>query len=152
MGCPARLLAVPLRFSLQQPKADSFLVGVHGQFHTASGISGDVLVIPARSPGKVCVHQRCTSCGYFLFEAKVREVKLVAWYIFVCGNGQTPFLAVGFSWLNLQSYTSLLCIYPACRAPYSDFILQVFLKPVKRDGLLEVQRLGYNPFLYRVVL
>lgn len=70
---------VPPKFPLHQPELDSFLGRVHVRFHTAAGMSGDLLVIPAHSLGKVCVHQGCTSCGYFPFEA--REVKLFAWYI-----------------------------------------------------------------------
>lgn len=88
---PSKTTMYSMEISSPAPKADSFLVGVHRQCHTAAGISGDLLAIPARSPGQVCVRQGCTFCGYFPFEARLREVKLFAWYIFLCGNGQTPF-------------------------------------------------------------
>lgn len=104
LGCPTRPPGIPWKFPLQHPKADSFLVRVHGQCHTAAGISEDLLAVPAHSPRKVCVHQGCTFCGYFPFEVRLREVKLFAWYIFLCGNGQTPFSCF---WLSLIEHAKL---------------------------------------------
>lgn len=102
----------------------TFLGRVHMLFHTPAGILVELLIIPVLSSGKMCLHQGCTSCGYFLFE--VREVKLFAWYIpfiFLMVMGEHLLLAAGFPSLNLECCTNFPCICLACRALYSSFIL-----------------------------
>jgi len=122
---PSKVIpGIPRKFPLHQPKLDSFLGSAHLPFHTPAGISGERLVILARWPGKMWVHQGCTSCGDCPFE--VREGQLFSWYIpfiFPVVTGKHLFLAVGFPSWNLQWCMASLCIYPPCRAPDSGFIL-----------------------------